>query len=232
MVNYIDIILLAVMALTVYISAKSGFFKTLFDLVVYVLAVTLARSFSVTLAQTAFDSFIRKGAVSYLESSLQGIGSTDYVTQAQQAVEAIPEGLRGLMQILGYSDEVLISQISSADLGGSNLIETLMNTVVEPVGTALMQFILFVILAIVLLIVGRVLVFLLNKIIRKLPVIKRLNTLLGGVIGLLKGGVIVVIAVSLISVIASASDNVGFIDAVNGSALVSSLKNVIADFNF
>ena len=170
--------------------------------------------------------------MSYLESSLQGIGTTDYATQAQQAVEAIPEGLRGLMQILGYSDEVLISQISSADLGGSNLIETLMNTVVEPVGTALMQFILFVILAIVLLIVGRVLVFLLNKIIRKLPVIKRLNTLLGGVLGLLKGGVIVVIAVSLISVIASASDNVSFIEAVNGSALVSSLKNVIADFNF
>ncbi len=232
MINYIDLILLAIMALIIYISVKSGFFKTLFDLVAYVFAVVLARNFSAVLAQTAFDSFIRNGAQSYLESSLQGIGTTDYVTQAEQVVESIPEGLRGLMQILGYNEQALISQISSSDLGGSNLVETLMNSVVEPVGIALMQFVLFVILAIVLLIAGKVIVFLLNKIVKKMPVIKRLNALLGGLLGFVKGGALIIIIASVLSVIASASDNSAFIDTVNSSILVTSLKDVIADFSF
>lgn len=232
MINYIDLILMAVLAVIIFISVKRGFFKTLFDLVGYLLALTLARSFSGVLAQNAFDGFIRKGAYSYLEHSLQGIGTTDYVTQAKQVTEAIPEWLRGLMEILGYNEDVLINQISATDFKGSNLVETLMNSVVEPVGVALMQFVLFVVLAIVLLIAARFLVTLLNKIVKKLPVIKKMNAALGGVLGFLKGGIIIVVAASLLSLIASASDNSAFIDTVNNSVLVTAFKDIVSDFSF
>lgn len=232
MVNYIDLILLAIMALIVFISVKSGFFKTLFDLVAYFLAFSFAKSLSPVLAQSAFDSFIRKGAQSYLEASLSTIGTTDYVTQAEQVIESIPEGLRGLMQILGYSEETITQQIASSDFNGANLVESIMNTVVEPVGVALMQFILFVILAIVFLVVGKILVLLLNKIVKKLPIIKRVNSLLGGILGLIKGAVLIIVVSAALSVIASASDNQGFIDSINSSVLVNLFKDIIADFSF
>lgn len=231
MINFVDIALFAIVALIVLISAKSGFFKTLFDLVAYVVAVVFARSFSSVLAQSAFDSFIRDGAQHYLDTSLGGIGSTDYIQQAQQVIESIPEGFRGLMQILGYNEEVLIEQINSSDLGGSNLSETLMNSVVEPVGVAIMQFVLFVILAIAFFIAAKLIVVLLNKIIKKMPVIKKMNTVLGGVLGLVKGCIIIAVVSSALSLVASVSDNSTFINTVDGSVFVSLVNSIIAGFS-
>lgn len=228
--NYIDVILIAVMAVVVMISVKSGFFKTLFDLIAYVFAFSFAKSVSPLLAQSAFDSLIRKGAEAYLNSALAGIESSDYVTQAKESLESIPEGLRGLLQIIGFTQEDISQKLSDAGLTGENITNSVMDNIIEPVGVAIMQFVIFVILAIVLLIAARIVVRLLNGIVKKLPVIRKFNSILGGVLGFAKSIVFATVISGLISVIASVSDNQSFIDAVSGSALMNIFTDFIGNF--
>ena len=228
--NFIDLILIAVIAVVVLISVKSGFFKTLFDLIAYVFAFSFAKSVSPLLAQSAFDTFIRGAAENYLNSALAGIELSDYVTQAKESLESIPEGLRGLLQIIGFTQEDISQKLSDAGLTGENIISSIMDNIIEPVGVAVMQFIIFVVLGIALLIVARIVVRLLNGIVKRLPVIRKFNSLLGGVLGFAKAVVFATLVSGLISVIASVSDNQSFIDAVSNSALMNIFTDLIGNF--
>ena len=232
MINYIDLIFVAMAALVVFISVKSGFFKTLFDLVAYVFAVTAAKTLSPVLAEGAFDSFIRKGAEEYLSATLANIENADYSAQAESIVDSLPSGLRGILEIVGLGQEEITQQLNSVELNSENIISTLMDKIVEPVGVAVMQFVLFVILAIVLLIVAKIVVRLLNGIVKRLPVIRKFNSLFGGVLGLVKAVVLAVALSALLSLIASVSDNQAFIEAVSESAVVNALTAFIGDFSF
>ncbi len=231
MVNYIDLILMAIMALIIFLSVKNGFFKTLFDLVAYFAAFGLAKNLSPLLAKNAFDSFIRPGAESYLESAFVGIENIDYASRTEQVMDSIPEGLRGLLEIIGLSSEEISEKLSSVSFNSENVVQSIIDAVIEPIGVALMQFIIFVILGVVLLIAAKIIVRLLNGIVKKLPIIKRFNSLLGGVLGFVKAGVVVIVIAGVISVIASTSANQSFIETVGDSILVNSFTDIIGDFS-
>ena len=214
--SYIDVILLAIIGIVVFISVKSGFFKTLFDLVGYIVAVVVAKSVSLILAKNAFDTFIRGGAEEYLNSVVSEITTEQLPEQTDRVVSSIPDGLRGLLNVVGFTEEKIADQISTIETSGQNMVTDLMDNVIEPIGVGIMQFLIFIILGIVLLVAAKIIVSLLNKIVKKLPVIKRFNSLLGGIIGF----------------IASTSDNQGLIDAVSNSAILNFFTGIIGNFSF
>ncbi len=230
--SYIDLILLAVIGIVVFLSVKSGFFKTLFDLVAYIVAVAAAKNISPLLAKNAFDTFIKDGAEKYLSSALSGISAEQLPEQADKVIDSVPEGLRGLLEVIGFTEEKITEQISSIELNGQDVVSGIMDKVVEPIGVGIMQFLIFIIVGIVLLIVAKIIISLLNGVVKRLPVIKRFNSLLGGLLGFVKGGVIAVILAGLLGVVASVSDNQGFIDAVSNSILLNSLTEILGDFSF
>ena len=230
--SYIDLILLAIVGIVVFISVKSGFFKTLFDLIGYVVAIVAAKNISLLLAKGAFDSFIRGGAEEYLNTVVSDITTEQLPEQTDKIISSIPEGLRGLLNVIGFTEEKISDQISTVELSGQDMVSNIMNNVIEPIGVGIMQFLIFIILGIVLLIAAKIIVSLLNKIVKKLPVIKRFNSLLGGVFGFIKGSVLAAVVACILGVIASASDNQAFIDAVSNSVILSSFTEVIGNFSF
>ncbi len=231
MTYIVDIILAAIFALIIIISAKKGFFKSLFDLIGSILAFIIAKALSASFAPVLFENVIRPGAEKYLSSSLSSAGTTDYSTQIEQALNSIPDSLGGLMQIIGINKEAIMEKFSAVDLKGENPIETIMNTVVEPIGTALIQFIMIAILALVLIVAIKIVVKLLDKIITALPVVKRFNSLFGAVFGMLRGVIVVAVFSMLISVVAGFISNEAFIESVDNSIIINIFDGVLASFS-
>ena len=224
----VDIIIAVIFGAIVISSIRKGFFKSLFELAGTLISLAISRFLSESFAPVAFDSFIRKGAATYLEKALGSVGTKDYALQAQETLNSIPEALNGIMSLMGIDKELILEKIQSADLGGNNMVESLMSGVVEPVGTAILQFILFIILTVVVGFVLKFVVRLLDGIIKKLPAVKQLNTTLGAVFGVLRGIIVVAIISMLVGILASFIGNEKFIDIVNNSVIVDTFQKAIS----
>lgn len=228
MAYIVDIILIVIFAIVIIISAHKGFFRSLIDLVGSLAAVVAARILSASFAETVYDSVAAGVVEKTLADNLGSAASVDYAEQLQSVLNSIPEGLNGILQIMGLDKQVLLDKISSANLNGDNLVESLMNSVVSPLVTAVIQFVLFVILAIVLIIAVKFFARLLDKIIKKLPVIKGFNKTLGGVFGVLRGLIDVVIIALVISVVAGFINNPELVSAVDGSVIIKTVRDVFS----
>lgn len=226
MAYIVDIALVAVFVLIILISAKKGFFRSFIDFAGSIIAVLLARTVSAFYAETTFNSYIAPGAEKLLSQNLGEFGTTDYTTQVDNAINSLPEGLDGILQVMGIDTQTIIDKAATegVNLNGENLVDSLMNTVVTPVGTAVMQFILFVIFAIAFILIIRISAKLFDKIFKKLPVIKSLNKSLGAVFGVLRGLIIVVILSMLISVVVGFTNNQELIASVENSIIVNTIS--------
>ncbi len=229
MAYIVDIILVAIFALIILVSAKKGFFRSFIDFAGSMIAVLVARGLSESFAKSVFDSIVAPGARKLLAQNLGDVGTTDYSQQIENAINSLPEGLDGILQIMGINSQSIMDKASEGvNLNGDNLVESLMNTVVTPIGTAVLQFVLFVILAVALIFIIKVSARLFDKIFKKLPVIKSLNKSLGAVFGVLRGLIIVVIVSMLISVLVSATGNEALITSVENSIIVKAVSGMMS----
>lgn len=230
MAYIVDIILVAIFALIILISAKKGFFRSFIDFAGSMIAVIIARGLSATYAKNVFDSLIAPGAEKLLSQNLGEFGTTDYTQQIDNAINSLPEGLDGILQIMGIDSQSIIDNAATegVNFNGENLVESLMNTVVTPIGTAVLQFILFVVFAIALIFIIKVFGKLFDKIFKKLPVIKGLNKSLGAVFGVLRGFIIVVIVSMLISVVVSFTNSEELITSVENSIIINAVRGAVS----
>lgn len=232
MTYIVDIILVAIFAIIILISAKKGFFRSVIDFAGSMIAVILARILSASYAATAFESLVAPGARKLLAQNLGSAGTTDYSQQVENALNSLPEGLNGILQIMGIDSNSILEKASEGvNFNGDNLVESLMNSIVTPLGTAVLQFILFVLLAVALIFFIKVFGRLFDKIFKKLPVIKGLNKSLGAVFGVLRGLIIVVIVSMLISVVVSFTTNEMLITSVENSIIVNAISGVVSSLS-
>lgn len=227
----VDLILLAVLAITVVVSAKKGFFYSLFELAGYLISVLFAKLFSAQVAPNVFETLLKE-PLSKKVSSILGSGATvNYKDAATEIFNKIPSWAEGLIKSMGIDQESVVNSLSSADLSGENVLETVMNKVVTPIATSVLQLIIFAVCALVFMFVLKVVVKLLNKIIKKLPVFKGLNSVLGAVLGAFKGLVVVFIIAVIISALSGLSGSEEFVNSVSNSFFISSIKGILTQIS-
>lgn len=231
MTYIVDIIIIAVFLISVLISYKKGFFRSLFDLIGTLVSILAARIVSSSLAPQGFDMFIKEPARATLTNTLGTAGTTDYGTQVESAINSIPDSFNGIMNLIGINKQAILEKVSSSELAQGNLVDNIMENIITPVGTALIQFVLFVILAVVFVLALKVIVKLLDFVIKKLPVVKSLNKGLGVVIGVLRGLLTVIIVSMLIGTVVSFIGNEEIIEAVNNSFIVSTVQNLMSSLS-
>ena len=227
MTYIVDIIIVAIFALIIIISAKKGFFRSFIDFAGSFIAVAAARILSANCAKSVFESYVAPGAEKLLAQNLGSAATTDYTQQVDDAINSLPEGLEGILQMMGIDSQSIIDKASEGvNLNGDNLVESLMNTVVTPLGTAVLQFVLFVIFAIAFIFFIKIFGRLFDKIFKKLPVIKGVNKSLGAVFGVFRGLIIVAIISMLINIIVGFSNNEALITSVENSIIVNAMSDV------
>ncbi|MGN0447847.1 MAG: CvpA family protein [Acutalibacteraceae bacterium] len=227
----IDIILAAIFIIIVAVSAKKGFFKSLIDFAGTIVAFIGAKILSDACAPIVYENFLKKGVESALSKNLGEVAVADYTSQAESVIASIPESLNGILQIIGFDKNALIEKVEALNLNGDNLLESLMNTIVDPLATAILSFVLLAVLALVLIILIKILSKLLDEVIKKLPVIKSCNTLLGGVFGVLRGLIGVVVLSMVISLVVSFTNNSELIMSAESSIIINTVKGLIASFS-
>lgn len=227
----VDLVLCAIFGITVAIAVKKGFFYTLFELFGYLISLVLAKASSEQLAPAVYSAVFEKTAAEKVAAALGETGTVGYTEAIESFFDKIPLWAQGIAEGIGISKESLINNVTSADLQGNNAVETIMNKIVTPIATSVMQVIIFAIAVIAFMFVLKVVIKLLNKIIKKLPVIKRFNSALGGVLGAAKGAIIVIVAAVIVLSVSGLTGSEEFVDAVNSSFIVSSVKGILTQIS-
>ena len=213
----LDLCFAAVLVLSVVLAAKKGFFATLLDLAAYVLSVIGAKLFSAQFAPAVYEALVQPHLRARIAQGFGSAADADLGAQVTAAIRAIPDAISGVMQILGVSKESLLQKVEALDLSGKHAIDRLMRAVVDPVGSAVVRTVLFVLIAIVLSVVLKLVFRLLNRFIKEVPAIKQINTGLGVVLGVLRGAVLVFLLALAVGLIAGLTANEKMIDVVRHS---------------
>ncbi len=222
----LDLIILAIVLISVFIYAKKGFVKSVFSIAGFLAAIVLALYLSGPFANFIYTNAIEPGVVSSLEETLNVPGATLENT-SNDVWEALPAIIKNNAEVLNLSPDNLFS--GGNILGDTHVIaQNIADTVIKPFTVYFIKIILSLIIFVVLSIVFKFLVKILNKIF-SFSLIGKINSSLGAILGLVMGIVITLIFVLIVNFIISVSG--GFLiftnDAVDSSNVFSFISNLL-----
>lgn len=217
---FIDLILVAVIALCVYMSSRQGFVKVFVEVAGFVLAIIVTFTISTPLAELTYDKIIAPPIVKAVGDALEDTSGNIN----ESVIDALPEFVKDNAEKLGISleefNEAVAENISS---GTDDAAEIATNDIVEPVISKIIALVYSIVIMIVLLIVVKILARVINKMF-SFSIVGKLNRILGGVIGVPKGIIFAILLCLVISLVVSI--NGGFLFFTN-----ENIENTIL-FNF
>lgn len=195
-----DGIIVLIFVICIIDGRKKGFVRTILSLLSVVISVVIAQHFSGPIAAWANDNFAEQAVTAYVETYIEDSFVNNGLEPDTESLfsENIPDEVTELLEKYGVS-------LSSVDDEAVNAIERLSKNVAEKVLDVVLLPILEAIVFLLIYIVSSLILSILTGIVCKvfeLPVIKNLNKLLGGILGAVKG-VIVVAALSVFCIIVS-----------------------------
>ncbi len=225
----LDIGLFAVLLLCIVIAAKRGFVLSLLEFAGFFLAGACALWLSGMIAPVLYDRFFAEPVTQAIASQLPELsGAATAAQQAQAVLGGLPDVVVQFAASLGIDTAALTQAIGEADFSGAALAQVLSERIARPVVTVLCRAVLFVVLILVLGVLFRILAAVIDRFCR-LPVLRTANAALGGVIGALKGllvvcvlGVALLLAANLFGTPGSS-----FYTAVEDSVAVSALRELL-----
>ncbi len=221
----IDIILVAVFALFVYTAMKKGFMLSLLEFLAVIISFVLAYSLSPVVAEAAYDGFVEKQLVESVEEKIdENFSLEETGEQAEQLLDAIPDYMVIFAESFGISVNDIKRDLAKEDLSNENLATELVENIAQPIAIGALTVVSFLILAVVLQIILKVLARLISGVF-KLPVIGSANKILGAILGACKGIVVVIFICTVLTVVFSSGDN-EIADAVNDSLVINALDEI------
>jgi len=186
----LDAAVILIVVFFVIISAKKGFVLTFLDLCSYIISLVASMLLSKYLATLIFNMFIKDPMTKRVEAGLTEAASNIASDQAVLVAQKIPNFIVSV-----FSD--VNSEIAKAiNSHGNQAASQIINKVIAPVITALISVVIFFILFTVLLIFLK---WVSRKISMafKLPMVRQINSTLGGILGFFKGVVIVLLLMAV-----------------------------------
>ncbi len=232
----LDIVLVAIFAAYVFFAAKKGFVRTLLELVSVVAAIFLSFQISPVVSQTVYDGFVEKQIVTALEEQIsENVDALSVSEKANAVLDSIPDFAVSLASSAGVEISTIKEQISSQKFDSQNLAQSLVDKIAEPIVVGALTIIIFILLAVVLMIVLKIAAKYISKLF-DIPLVKSVNRSLGGVLGAIKGVLVVIVICTALRFIFGGGDGelsvavndsfvVGLLDEIN--PLIDSLKEFI-----
>ena len=175
-----DIIIIAVFALLFFIDFKRGIAITILNIAGVALTGFLAYHISNFLASWVYTAFVQQTLTTNLQQMIdtQGINSA-----IANSFSALPNWVMGM---LGFFLSIF------------GLVSTSVENLIQPVITGMFRLVIGVVISIIIFIIIKILVKKLARVF-KIPVVKQINKLLGGVLGLAEAAILVFFAVNIFS---------------------------------
>lgn len=208
-VAYIIDFTLIVIAATIIITAfKRGFLRSIVLLVGYVLAVILSIKFSGVAAEYIYDTFIYEHVVRTVDQAVAtALANMNIEEITSLSVGALPALVSGLIAanfggITGITTSLEGVKEAIEQNAGTAIVDTVVTNTLVPFMEAILCVILFIIMtSIVGMIAG------LFKNFYAIPILGPINTLLGGVIGVVQAGIVLFLLVFVSMLVVKLTDN-------------------------
>lgn len=220
MAYIVDIIIIALFVLVVALAYKKGFLSTVIDTFALAISAVVSYMFFEPVAEGAYNLFVRDLVETRFTRVLDDISSSLSVADKVQAmIEGLPPSAVKLAEVMGVNFNSLALSVS---YGGELSDEALIDLAVDKIGHTIMINVTEVVTFIAMFIIITIALKFLAGIFKKandIPLLGKLNAVLGGVIGIVKAVAIVFVACTAFYFIAGMSGAKPVIEAVNNSII-------------
>ncbi len=205
----LDIIILCIVALTIFLAAKRGFIKTLLGSASSLVAIILALVLLSPVKSAFLNSSIAEGARESLTDTIAGFVSSDSENYDATLLEN-NNGFMQMVEMFGVDKAELQEKFNewrhqNLTAFRDSLEEYICAPVIESLATALAFIVLFIGAKLIL----KLVTYLLDKF-AKLPVLKQANTFLGIVLGVVMSVVYVYLFVWVVNLIIPLGSQLGW----------------------
>lgn len=229
-INYVDIIFVALFALSVFIGAKRGALITVINFIRYVVGFTLCVFLSNKFSPILYNNYMRPYFVKTVNEEVTKTNNIDeIIVNLNKLFNDIPKNIKGMFGLENFSLN------ESSDIATS-----IVDDVLQPIGLILSQAAIFLVVFVLFFGITGILVLIFNKN-RKTKKLKYkelskskkasfiFDRTLGGGIGMIKGLMIILLLVNLVTTVVALAPNEpkGFLKEVCDSMIYK----FIIDFN-
>lgn len=200
----LDIGFVIIILLCVVFGYKKGFFKSIAGFIGAGIAMFLAWILAGVIANAMYQGIFRDMLISNISSVLSNDALASFPEKASQIVENLPGFLSNTLNNQGITS----SQIAQSLQAAGNNAASATADFISPAIIWLLQLLLTVILFFILLIFVRLVIKLIGNVFR-LPVLRQVDGILGGLFGIFKGVVYIFLVCILLQLLMPAISNSG-----------------------
>lgn len=193
-----DIIIIAVFALLFFIDFKRGIAITILNIAGVALTGFLAYHISNFLASWVYTAFVQQTLTTNLQQMIDTQGINSAIANSFSALPNWVMGMLGFfLSIFGLDSSVYTNDFQVPNSAAA-AVSTSVENLIQPVITGMFRLVIGVVISIIIFIIIKILVKKLARVF-KIPVVKQINKLLGGVLGLAEAAILVFFAVNIFS---------------------------------
>ena len=194
MEKYIFDIVLGVVAVVIVVyTAKRGFVLSLLNTIAVALSGFLSYKFSKPVSEFIYSSFLYDKIETKLTEVLSGLSKdVSFDSKIQAMTDSLPESMVNASQGLGVNLESAIKAIDLEVFSNEKIVNAFIDNVASDIIISVLEVVSFVVLFVLLSFILKNVAIIFSKLVRKIPIVGKANTILGGVLGVVKAFVLVV----------------------------------------
>ncbi|NLO45608.1 MAG: CvpA family protein [Clostridiales bacterium] len=222
----VDVALIALFFFIVNRASHKGFLIGILGVAAWIGASVFATAFCRDVAQWIYNAFFERRVAEWVMSEVSDAAGAQAVTEtAMAAIKGLPEYAVNAAKSLGIDVNSLIESVGSADiLQKESIAAEVTSRVAQPIITAALEALSFILLLFTSSAVFHALAGLINKIAR-IPVLKQVNSALGALLGVAKGIVVVILTCMLLTIIMNIAGDGAISNAIAASKFVAAVND-------
>ncbi len=199
----IDLIVVVIIAIMALISAKRGFVRVAIETLGFIAAIIVGLTLSTTLADVTYNKLIEPAIV----SSVGSVAENATGDSADEVWDSMPDFIKNNADKVGINKDSIKQELTDniGDSANEMIISISQNTI-KPMAVSILKALYSVILILVLLVVVKFLARIVNKMFN-VSILGKINNILGGSLGIIKGLIIAWIFCTALSLVISFTTN-------------------------
>lgn len=212
--NYIDVFLFVIIAVSIYVGYRKGLVVSLLDVICYVAGIPVSLYVSSKYNTLIYDSYVQQTVIEKLTQKIDSSANFDaFVSSVTDSINALPQFIAGQLDtsaLNNLTNEKAVSYIEA--------------NVAKPIALIIIEVILFIAVFAVFAIVTSLVKDIFKSLNRKKHIpFSRTNRFLGGVFGAVKAGAVLMIIGAVVNYVTAAMPNENtnkFFSQLNSSAVI------------
>lgn len=220
MAYIIDILIIALFVFLVVAAYKKGFVSTVIDTFAVAISAVVSYKFFEPVAESAYNLLIRDLVETRFTRVLDEVSSSLSIADKVTAmIDGLPQGAVKLAEVMGVNfNSLALSMSSSGNLSNDELISLAVDKIGHTIMINVTEVVTFIAMFIIITIALKFLAGIFKKA-NDIPLLGKLNALLGGVIGVVKAAAIVFVVCTAFYFIVGMSGAGPVIEAINNSRI-------------